>query len=175
MELPDYTIFDLPKNPVKQLRETKQLNVAQLAKFTHLAIPTIRDVEKGLPATVPGPLKLFFDSQSLAKDYEDWKYMKRSCVFLEPVGLVSVSSDKHPFAQYREKLNITVAQLSEILCVPRFVIANYESGKQKKMPDVLKFFALPQAHLSEHDIARLANLGEIHYIAQEKKRINGNR
>lgn len=180
MKTPDFS--KIPRNPVRELREEFKMSSAQLARATNLSPHTIRDIERGLTTSLPEVLIKFFAVQSsanlatkLSEDYDNWKYLVRSNVFLPPVGLLSVSSMVHPFTQYRERIGVTLAKFCDWLCLPRFVIKNYEDGKQKKMPVSLRNFALPQAHLSTRDVVRLANLGVIHYEAAEQRRINDNR
>ena len=163
---------DLKPNPIRELRKDKRLSTELLAKRTHLSTQVIRDVEKGLPAYLPRALTQFFDVISnLEVWYQEWKIAKRNCIVLPPVGLLNMSSDFHPFTQYRTKVGVSNNILSELICVPRFAIKKYEEN-QKAMPKVLRQFALIQAHMPSSDITRLANLGEMYFTAQEQKRIN---
>lgn len=167
---PDFST--LPKNPIKQKRDAADLNIAKLSRNAEVSTQVIRDLEIGLPKTIPFQLLKFFDSLSpnniLDEQYNNWRQIKRSLVFLPPVGLLSISSDKHPFTQYRNTMDVSIAALCEYLCIPRFVIMHYEEN-QKRMPRLLRD-VLPQAHLSTHDVDRLSRLGEIFYCNKEMQK-----
>lgn len=164
MDTPDFS--KLPVNPLKSRREDYELNIIRLSLKSGVSTQQIRDLEKGLPQKVPFGLIEYFEDNTLDVQYNNWRRQKRHLVHLPPVGALKISVNIHPFTQYRKMLGVTLAHLCELLCVPRFVMIKYEEN-QKSMPAILKNDALPQAHLSLHDIARLANLGETYYEYKE--------
>lgn len=170
---PDFT--SLPMNPIRYKREKiLQYNIAGLARAAGISPQTLRDVELGLPKTIPTKLQEFLDSQfrgnTFAAQYEQWKKDRRSLVFLPPVGILSISSELHPFEQYRNKIGLAISGFCEYLCVPRFVIMKYEES-QKKIPRLIAS-VLIQAHVSQSDVDKLANMGEMFYLAREQRLIN---
>lgn len=170
---PDFS--ELPKNPIRELREYSKNNIADFSRLVSVDTQVIRDLESGIPKTIPTRIKNYFDSvispEILDRQYNEWRQIKRSKVNLPPVGLLSISSDLHPFAQYRNKLKIDkVVTLCDYLCIPRFVIMNWEN-KQFRMPKLLRE-VLPQAHLKTTDVDKLGTLGEIFYVTREQRRIN---
>lgn len=164
---PDFS--KLPINPLKSRREDYKLNVIRLSLKSGVSTQQIRDLEKGLPQTVPFGLMEFFKDKTLDVQYNNWRRQKRHLVYLPPVGALKISVDMHPFTQYRKMIGIELAHFCELICVPRFVVGHYEQN-QKSMPAILKNDALPQAHLSLHDIARLANLGVTYYEYKEMQK-----
>jgi DNA-binding transcriptional regulator YiaG len=166
---------DLPKNPLRKLREDRDLNIAQAARLAKIQQQVVRDAEAGLLRTIPTKLASLFmntiQETILDRQYNDWQKLKRNMVKLPPVGDLSISSDHHPLKQYRDKLQLAVPNFCNYLCVPRFVVMHYEID-QIKMPKVLKYEALPQANLSKVDIARLAILGETFYMKRIQESIN---
>lgn len=165
----------IPKNPIREYREHSRHNIADFSRRVDVDTQVIRDLESGIPKTIPTRIKTFFTSivspEILDRQYNEWRQIKRSRVYLPPVGILSVSSDIHPFAQYRAKLKVEkVTTLCEYLCIPRFVIMNWEE-KQFRMPKLLRE-VLPQVHLKIQDVDKLGTLGEIYYSAREQRRIN---
>lgn len=167
-------LSDLPINPIKEIREKRKLNIAQLSRLANVTTQQIRDLEHGLLQSVPPGLNRVFltdiHGEILDRQYNEWRRFKRSLIKLPPVGSLSISSDIHPLAQYRTELGWQNTVFCEYLCIPRFVLMHYES-RQRRMPRSLKDDAFPQANLSQPDIARLANMGELYYAAQEQRRI----
>lgn len=163
----------LPQNPLRTIRYAKKYSIAQLSRLTGTDTQVIRDLEVGLPKTIPTKISDFFlttiEPIILDRQYNDWRRFKRSLVFLPPVGQLSISSDVHPFAQYRKQIDVSASSLCEYICVPRFVIMHYESG-QRKMPRLLQD-VLPQVHMSELDVHKLNNLGQVFYVNQEQIKI----
>jgi predicted transcriptional regulator len=172
--VPDFST--LRKNPVRKLREDISINVADLARETHVTPQVIRDIEKGLPASVSDSIQEYLASQfptfPFDDEYQTWRKEKRNLVNLPPVGDLRISNlSTHPFAQYRKNIEAPLPDFCEWLCFPRFVLSHYESN-QRRMPRVLQYEALPQAHMTEIEIRRLANMGEMFYIARERGAIN---
>ena len=169
---PDFS--NLGKNPVRKLRESKKLSVAKLSVDTGVSAQVIRDIEAGQPQNIPFGLQKFFDVEfpdsKIDEQYQNWRTNKRNCVYLPPVENLKMSESEHPFAQYRSKLGLSAATICEYLCVPRFVVRHYELN-QRRMPRLLKT-ALREAHLSDFDIRKLANYGEIFFTNKEVARIN---
>lgn len=169
---PDFS--ELEMNPIRKFRDDHRITVAELYRETGVKVPVIRDLEVGLPQTIPFGLRRFFDVQipgfSIDAHYQTWRHKKRNLVYMPPVGELSISADDHPFIQYRKKLYISLASLCAYICVPRFVVGKWEVS-QRRMPRSLQE-ALKEAHLSELDIRKLSNYGEMYYVTREEMRIN---
>lgn len=163
--------FDsLPKNPIVVARDERGLTQTELARLAEVNIQTIRDVEKGILPNLPNSLVKIFDSQ-ISSRYHEWQLFKRRCIYLPPPRSVTISSGIHPFAQYLNILDWKPAKFAEYLCLSRYIVLKYIKN-QRKMPDVLKVKALPQAHMSPEDVQWLARLGVLHYDLQKEARIN---
>lgn len=170
MQRPDFS--SLPKNPIRERREILGYNIAQLSRAVKITPQCIRDIEDGMAKNVPDKLRKFFEVKDVPNtidvQYNDWRKAKRELVHLPPVDSLSVSYNLHPLTQYRIKISISIATFCKYLCIPRFVVMHYEA-EQRRIPKQLKEVLL-DAHLSQIDVARLANLGEIFYIAREQRK-----
>jgi hypothetical protein len=168
---PDFS--SLPKNPIWQLRNDLHRSITELSRITGVGPQVIRDLEIGLPQNISYGLIRHFSGQtrykSIDRQYQSWRRDKRNLVELPPVGELKMSEDTHPFIQYLNKIDISPALASDYLCIPRFVILHWVQSQRRIPRRVVE--ALTQAHLSEFDIKRLANHGEIYYDLREGVRI----
>lgn len=169
---PDFSKLDM--NPIRKFRDDHRMTVTELYRETGVKISVIRDLEAGQLQTIPFGLRKFFAVQipgfSIDTHYQAWRHTKRSLVYMPPVGELKISNEEHPFTQYRRKISVSLSSLCAFLCVPRFVVGKWETS-QRRMPRNLKE-ALKEAHLSELDVRKLSNYGEIFYATREEARIS---
>jgi len=133
--------------------EALSLNRSQLAALAGHPITTIEYLESGSYGRVPESVEQVllpawsprmgspFDNLGLPEAYIKWKYHKLSHSELPSKltdGFPHLSDMMHPHTEWREAdCNLSLNDYCGKVCVPRFVIQKYESGKQRKFPQAL--------------------------------------